>query len=543
MFGTVTLAGTLSATLGAGFTPVEGNSFVIIDNDGADAVSGTFAGLAQGARVNLGGLNLSITYTGGDGNDVVLEAPVGAPLFTTYLAEGATNAFFDVRIALVNPNTTVATGTMRFLKSTGVTVNHPVTIPAMGRITINPELDVPDMADANFSTVVETNVRVVVDRTMSWDASGYGSHAETSSSAPATTWYFAEGATHGQFTLFYLLQNATSTDAQVVIMYLRPAGAAPIEQPVTVGANSRMTIQVDEVQGLEETDVSAIIRVTNGVPISTERAMYVSTPEQPFAAGTDVAGIAAPSTTWFFAEGATGPFFDFFLLLANPNPTDAQVSVTYDTSMSGSVTKPYTVAANSRQTISVTAGRSAARQRGDRGHRDLDQQRADPGGARDLLAGLPVVRGARVGGRDGDGDAMGVGRRRGRRCAGDADLHPDRQYGQRERHGAGDAVARGGRHADAGLPDSSERPLQRQHWRRVPERDESALRRAGGEHWRHAAADRGRALDVHQCRRRDLGRGHERAGDAAAIGKGYGLRATGCGPQGLRRRRRLLAGP
>ncbi len=188
VIGTVTLGGTLNATLGAGFTPVEGNSFVIIDNDGADAVSGTFAGLAQGARVNLGGVNLSITYTGGDGNDVVLEAPVGAPLFTTYLAEGATNAFFDVRIALVNPNaTTVATGTMRFLKSTGVTVNHPVTIPAMGRITINPELDVPDMADANFSTVVETNVRVVVDRTMSWDASGYGSHAETSSSAPATT--------------------------------------------------------------------------------------------------------------------------------------------------------------------------------------------------------------------------------------------------------------------------------------------------------------------------------------------------------------------
>ena len=45
-----------------------------------------------------------------------------------------------------------------------------------------------------------------------------------------------------------------------------------------------------------------------------------------------MSGIAAPSTSWFFAEGATGPFFDFFLLLANPQPTDAQVSVTYVTS-------------------------------------------------------------------------------------------------------------------------------------------------------------------------------------------------------------------
>ena len=507
---------------------------MIIDNDGADAVSGTFAGLAQGTRVNLGGLNLSITYTGGDGNDVVLEAPVGAPLFTTYLAEGATNAFFDVRIALVNPNTTVATGTMRFLKSTGVTVNHPVTIPAMGRITINPELDVPDMADANFSTVVETNVRVVVDRTMSWDASGYGSHAETSSSAPATTWYFAEGATHGQFTLFYLLQNATSTDAQVVITYLRPAGAAPIEQPVTVGANSRMTIQVDEVQGLEETDVSAIIRVTNGVPISTERAMYVSTPEQPFAAGTDVAGIAAPSTTWFFAEGATGPFFDFFLLLANPNPTDAQVSVTYDTSMSGSVTKPYTVAANSRQTISVQQedplldNEAIAATVTSTNNVPILAERAI------FWPAYPWYEGHASAGVTATGTRWAL-------ADGEAGGAMETQtYILIANTGSANATVRVTLLLEAGgtltrdfpiLPNS---PLQRQRRRRVPERDESALRRAGGEHWRHAAADRGRALNVHQRRRRDLGGRDQRAGDAAAIRKGYGLRATGCGPQELR---------
>ncbi len=46
--GTVTLAGTLNVSLLGGFTPAVGNSFTIIDNDGADAVSGTFSGLAQG---------------------------------------------------------------------------------------------------------------------------------------------------------------------------------------------------------------------------------------------------------------------------------------------------------------------------------------------------------------------------------------------------------------------------------------------------------------------------------------------------------------
>jgi autotransporter-associated beta strand protein len=345
--GTVALAGTLTAIVGPGFN-ASATTLILIDNDGSDAVSGTFAGLAEGASVNFGGVGFRITYAGGDGNDVALIA--GS--FLTYLAEGATNAFFDVRIALVNPSATeIANVTMRFLKSDGATVQHTLTIPALGRRTVDPE-SLAGLSNADFSTVVESNVRVVVDRTMSWDANGYGSHAETSSGAPATIWYFAEGATHGQFDLFYLLQNATSSRADVEITYLLPSGPlAP--RPYTVEPNSRRTIYVDQEPGLDATDVSAIIRVTNGVPISTERAMYVSTPEQTFAAGTDVSGIAAPSTSWFFAEGATGPFFDFFLLLANPQSTDANVSITYVTSDGGSVQKTYTVTANSRRTISV----------------------------------------------------------------------------------------------------------------------------------------------------------------------------------------------
>ncbi len=35
--------------------------------------------------------------------------------------------------------------------------------------------------------------------------------------------------------------------------------------------------------------------------------------------GHESAGVTAPSTTWFLAEGATGPFFETFILLANPH--------------------------------------------------------------------------------------------------------------------------------------------------------------------------------------------------------------------------------
>ena len=76
--GSVSLNGAkLDALSFGGFASARGNSFVIIDNDGTDAVQGTFAGLAEAATVNLGARSLRISYHGGDGNDVVLTDVTG----------------------------------------------------------------------------------------------------------------------------------------------------------------------------------------------------------------------------------------------------------------------------------------------------------------------------------------------------------------------------------------------------------------------------------------------------------------------------------
>ncbi|EMI55873.1 dockerin type I domain-containing protein [Rhodopirellula sallentina] len=69
--GTVTLNGATLVTSASLATNV-GQTIEIISNDGIDAVSGTFAGLPEGSTVDVGGLPFSISYTGGDGNDVTL---------------------------------------------------------------------------------------------------------------------------------------------------------------------------------------------------------------------------------------------------------------------------------------------------------------------------------------------------------------------------------------------------------------------------------------------------------------------------------------
>ncbi len=69
--GTVTLNGPLKVGT-VGPYPSLGQQVTIIDNDGSDAVSGTFTGLPEGATFTLESQTLSISYHGGDGNDVVL---------------------------------------------------------------------------------------------------------------------------------------------------------------------------------------------------------------------------------------------------------------------------------------------------------------------------------------------------------------------------------------------------------------------------------------------------------------------------------------
>jgi autotransporter-associated beta strand protein len=78
--GTVNLGGaTLNASLG--FAGGVNNQFLLIKNDGTDAITGTFAGLAEGATFASGGVQFKITYKGGSGsNDVVLtQLTVSAP--------------------------------------------------------------------------------------------------------------------------------------------------------------------------------------------------------------------------------------------------------------------------------------------------------------------------------------------------------------------------------------------------------------------------------------------------------------------------------
>ena len=61
--------------------------------------------------------------------------------------------------------------------------------------------------------------------------------------------------------------------------------------------------------------------------------------------------MTAPATRWFLAEGATGLFFDLFVLIANPSSEAAEVDVEFLLTNGTVVPKHYRIAANSRYTM------------------------------------------------------------------------------------------------------------------------------------------------------------------------------------------------
>ncbi len=276
--------------------------------------------------------------------------------FRRYFAEGASSGFFDCYFALVNPGATSADVTLTFLRSDSTIYSHSETVPPRTRRTVNTK-DVPGMSFAPaFSTVLESNVEVVADRTMSWDSTGYGSHAETSIKEPAQTWYLAEGATQNGFQLYYCIENPNPDPVDVKVTYLRPLPNAPFDITYPgIPGYTRKTIYVNgEDARIAWGDVSAVITsLTPARPIIVERAMYLDSEGVMFNAGHVSAGVTAPATDWFLAEGATVGTFDMFITLANPGAVSGTATITYMLTDGRNVVKTYPVAAGSRQTVWV----------------------------------------------------------------------------------------------------------------------------------------------------------------------------------------------
>ena len=457
------------------------------------------------------------------------------PIVTRYLAEGATGTFFTTVVGLANVSaTTTANADLRFQRSDGVEIPLRLAIPPRQTRKVNVNL-LPGLESAEFSTVIESNVPLAIHRTMYWDRErGYGNHIESALEAPATSWYFAEGSTNAGFQLFYLVQNPGTSPAEIEASFLLPSGA-PVVKRYTVDPTSRFNIWVNRIPELSSTDQSAVFTSVNGTPIIVERAMYLDTQGQFFGAGHESAGVTAPARSWLLAEGATGPYFDLFVLLANPSSTAANVTATYLLPDGTTVEKLYLVGPQSRFTVQVDLQDDSSRR-----HRRVDRRRVghpDPRRAGNVVARnvRDLARGAQLVRIDGRRHALGDGRgcvERTARQQRHVRPHHEPVCPWRPGEGIG-AVRRWHAGGDPRVPRGAHQPVQRQRAGRVPRGHRQEFRAGGRERGAiggrlhlprdalgprlQPAADWRRARHLWRLRRSPLGRGGEFPGIAHSL--------------------------
>lgn len=275
------------------------------------------------------------------------------------LAEGAANAFFDEEILIANPNAAAAQVRITFLLPSAPPVTDTFTMAASSRKTVRVN-QVPGLAGVGaVSAVVEclNGLDLAVERSMYWAGgtrtSGHNSPGVLSAS---TEWLLAEGAT-GFFNTFVLIANPDPAQAAILSVTFLKSDGTTVARAYTVGPNSRYNIWVNaEIPELANQPFSTVVRSTNGVGVVVERAMYFG---PGYKGGHESAGVTQPSSTWYFAEGFTGPAapaaftFDTFLLLANPGSTPVSATVTFFREVGGPLSRTYTLLPTSRENIWV----------------------------------------------------------------------------------------------------------------------------------------------------------------------------------------------
>jgi hypothetical protein len=117
-----------------------------------------------------------------------------------------------------------------------------------------------------------------------------------------------------------------------------------------LSATSRLTVDIAAEPALANKSFGALVSFV--LPGMAERSMYFG--DSPiYTGGTDSAGVTAPAKNWLLAEGATGAFFDTFVLITNPGASDATVTMTYLPATGSPIVKTHALAAHQRLTINI----------------------------------------------------------------------------------------------------------------------------------------------------------------------------------------------
>jgi hypothetical protein len=244
--------------------------------------------------------------------------PCAEPSRTWFFAEGYTGQGFQEWLCLFNPGEAVSHLKLDILYNSGAAMRQEMDLPARSRTT----LDINSLAgaDREVSLSLQAGEPILAERPMyfTYRAKWKGCSITSGVTAPAQSWFFAEGCTRPGFEEWILLANPRDEAvAATVFLILEDGGVTPVS--MSLPARSRQTVSVNRAVG-EGRDVGA--RVEAEKPICAERAMYFDY-RGSWPGGHASTGLSRPRRTYLFAEGYTGAGFEEWLSLYLPGEASA----------------------------------------------------------------------------------------------------------------------------------------------------------------------------------------------------------------------------
>ncbi len=149
------------------------------------------------------------------------------------------------------------------------------------------------------------------------------------------------------FDEYILIQNPGDAPATAQCTFMLPVGGS-FSESYDIAPHARFTLPVQDV--VPNSEVSVKVESESG--LVAERAMYFKYRSR-VTGGHASAGVPAPSTRWYLAEGYCGGLFDTWILLQNPNTSDTTVTVKYLTQGGLAAQADYRVPAQARLSVAV----------------------------------------------------------------------------------------------------------------------------------------------------------------------------------------------
>ncbi len=272
-------------------------------------------------------------------NDALGEPGIEQFSRTWYFAEGDGSRDRTTTLRLYNPQPTEVAAELLIMPSNGLTRTQSLVLPAF---TTTPVELSADLA-TDFGVRVAASAPIAAERTLLFGPTKGGGFLTRGANAPATTWYFAEGATIAPFSTTLALLNPGPTASAITTTFVTEQGST-FTRRYQIPGYARLTVDLRDIVPSPQ-GVGTI--VTASQPIVAERTTYFNNG----LSGTNTLGATSLAYTWRFAEGRTAAPATEFILLVNPNQRPAEVTLTIGKEDGTTQTLSYTVPRTGRLAI------------------------------------------------------------------------------------------------------------------------------------------------------------------------------------------------